>query len=101
MLANLVDNALRHTRAGGTVELRVSSQDGATRVEVLDTGEGFPTEFLEHAFDAFATPDRGRRSGAGLGLAIVKAIAEAHGGSVQAGNRPEGGARVTVTLPGA
>jgi len=99
VLSNLVDNALRHTRAGGTVEVRVSPSDGATRIEVLDSGEGFPPGFLEHAFDAFATPDRGRRGGAGLGLAMVKAIAEAHGGTARAGNRPDGGAAVSVTLP--
>ena len=101
VLANLVDNALRHTPSGGTVELRVSREDGVIRIEVQDTGEGFPAGFLDHAFDAFATPDRGRRSsGVGLGLAIVKAIAEGHGGAVKAGNLPEGGAVVTVTLPG-
>jgi heavy metal sensor kinase len=98
VLANLVDNALRHTPAGGTVEVRVAPDDGAARIEVLDTGEGFPQAFLERAFDAFAIPDRGRGGGSGLGLAIVKAIAEAHGGTAQASNGPDGGAIVTVTL---
>lgn len=102
VLANLVDNALRHTPAGGRVELRVSAEDGTVRIEVHDSGEGFPPGFLERAFDPFATPDpgRGRRSGGvGLGLAIVKAIVDAHGGTARVENRPEGGAAVTVSLP--
>ena len=66
------------------------------------TGPGFPADFLPHAFERFRRPDSGRArsdGGAGLGLAIVSAIARAHGGRALAGQRPGGGAVVTLELP--
>jgi len=69
---------------------------------VTDEGEGFPLAFLPHAFEPFTRAEASRSrvaGGTGLGLAIVQALAEAHGGSVRAGNRPSGGAHVVVTLP--
>jgi two-component system, OmpR family, sensor kinase len=100
-LGNLVDNALRHTSAGGRVSVEARGEDGVVLVEVRDTGPGFPPAFLSRAFEPFARPDasRARGDGAGLGLAIVRAVAEAHGGSVAAANRSEGGASVTLRLP--
>jgi two-component system sensor histidine kinase BaeS len=102
-LGNLLDNALRHTPPGGRVTVEVVRADGALSFEVRDTGEGFPAEFLPGAFEPFARPDpsRSRRDGgAGLGLAIVRAVAQAHGGSAEVSNRPQGGASVTVRIPG-
>jgi two-component system OmpR family sensor kinase len=102
-LGNLLDNALRHTPPGGRVTVEVARADGALSFEVRDTGEGFPAEFLPGAFEPFARPDpsRSRRDGgAGLGLAIVQAVAQAHGGSAEVSNGPEGGASVTVRIPG-
>jgi two-component system, OmpR family, sensor kinase len=101
-LGNLVDNALRHTSAGGRVSIEGRSEDGAISLEIRDTGEGFPPGFLARAFEPFARTDRSRSRpdrGGGLGLAIVRAVAEAHGGSVEAANRPDGGASVILRLP--
>jgi heavy metal sensor kinase len=101
-VGNLIDNALRHTSAGGTVNVQASTEAGATSIAVSDTGEGFAAAFLPQAFEAFARADASRSrsaGGAGLGLAIVRAIADAHGGSVEAGNRADGGAIVVLRLP--
>jgi two-component system OmpR family sensor kinase len=68
---------------------------------VADSGPGFPPPFLAHAFERFARADEARgRGGTGLGLSIVAAIAAAHGGSAAAANRRDGGAEVTIRLPG-
>lgn len=102
-LGNLVANALAHTPSGG--EILVSAErhpNGEFALCVTDSGPGFPEAFIRHAFDPFARPSAGRSrqdGGVGLGLAIVKGIAVAHGGSVTAANRPEGGAAVTLRIP--
>lgn len=101
-LRNLIENAIRHTPSGGRVDVSLASVDGMYRVSVADSGSGFPEGFITRAFDPFVRADYGRSrhvGGTGLGLAIVKAIAEAHGGSVQAENAPAGGAVVSVSLP--
>jgi signal transduction histidine kinase len=66
---------------------------------VLDDGEGFPEEFLPHAFERFSRADPSSPSGSGLGLAIVETIARAHGGEAHAENRSGGGADVWLALP--
>jgi signal transduction histidine kinase len=97
-LSNLVNNALRFS--DGTVVMRASREGGKIELHVLDRGPGFPSVFLPHAFERFSRADPARsRGGSGLGLAIVRAIAEAHGGRVQAENRAGGGAHVWLTLP--
>jgi two-component system OmpR family sensor kinase len=101
-VGNLVDNALRHTAAGGSVTVRASTTGGSLAIVVADSGEGFPAGFLPRAFDAFARSDASRSrtaGGVGLGLAIARAIIEAHGGTVEAGNRAEGGATVVLRFP--
>ena len=99
-LANLVDNAIRHTGRGGEIEVRSRRQDGRLRVVVTDTGSGFPPDLLDRAFEPFARADDDRNGdGAGLGLAIVRAVALAHGGTVSIRNLPEGGASVSLDLP--
>lgn len=103
VVGNLLDNALRHTRSGGRVTIDVARAGGSLRFRVRDTGEGFPASFLPRAFEPFARPGGARSrpdGGAGLGLAIVRAVAEAHGGSVEAENSRAGGASVTVRIPG-
>jgi heavy metal sensor kinase len=101
-LDNLLDNALRHTARGGRVALTVGRDGGNVAIRCIDTGSGFPAEFLERAFEPFARTADDRAvdpEGAGLGLAIVRAVAEAHGGRADASNRPGGGAVVSILLP--
>jgi two-component system, OmpR family, sensor kinase len=101
-LGNLLDNGLRAAASGGRVSVAAERENGSLRLEVRDTGPGFPPEFLPVAFEAFTRPDAGRSrpgGGAGLGLAIVAAVAQAHGGSVSAENLPDGGAVVVVSIP--
>jgi signal transduction histidine kinase len=100
-LDNLIDNALRHTPAGGRVDVSASRQDGAILLVVDDTGPGFTAAPVGSIFEPFAPGGREQESkaaSAGLGLAVVRTIAEAHGGRVWAENRPQGGARVTMTM---
>jgi signal transduction histidine kinase len=106
-LRNLITNAIDHTTPErGLVRLRVEAvegRDGWVRFVVEDDGPGIPPDQRERIFDRFHRTDvaRDRASGGtGLGLAIVRAIVQAHGGRVAAGERPEGGARVELLLPG-
>jgi two-component system phosphate regulon sensor histidine kinase PhoR len=102
-VANLVDNAVKYTPPGGSVEVGVEVRDDGVHLVVEDTGPGLAPEHLPRVFERFyrADPSRSRaEGGTGLGLAIVKHIALAHGGRVGATNRPEGGARFEVVLPG-
>jgi len=102
-LDDLLDNAIRSTPPGGSVAIVGSlDQAGELRIGVSDTGPGFRDGFLPEAFEPFSRSDAGRSrddGGAGLGLAIVRAIAESHGGTVEARNLPGGGALVELRLP--
>jgi two-component system, OmpR family, sensor kinase len=98
-LDNLIDNAVRHG-APGPIVVRGAVSNGSVCIAVEDAGPGFAPSVLYRAFEPFVRTARdgnGAR-GAGLGLAIVRAVAEAHGGSASASNRPEGGATVTLVL---
>jgi signal transduction histidine kinase len=100
---NLLANAARFAPAGSAIVLAAWHDGPDLRIEVRDGGPGFPESFLPHAFERFRRPDGGRSrddGGAGLGLAIVQAICAAHGGRATAGNRPGGGATVSLWLPG-
>ncbi len=103
VLANLLDNALRHTPPGGRVIIAAGPADGALTITVTDDGEGVAAEHLPHLFDRFYRADVARtraHGGAGIGLAIAKALVEAHGGHITAHSRGPGtGATFTVTLP--
>jgi len=99
---NLLDNAIRLTPPGSTVEAGAAAQDGMAVISVSDAGPGFSVDFLPHAFERFRRADDARdraTGGSGLGLAIVRAIATAHGGWVDARNRVEGGAVVRLAVP--
>jgi PAS domain S-box-containing protein len=97
---NLIDNAVQHSPAGGHVWIRSRPVEQAGRrwVELLveDEGRGFRPQDLDRVFDPFYTV---REGGTGLGLSIVQRIVEEHAGKVVAGNRPGGGAVVTILLP--
>jgi two-component system OmpR family sensor kinase len=102
VLANLVRNALVHTKPGTKIEVTADRENGAVRLEVRDHGPGLPDGAADRIFDRFWRAEAGRtrgRDGAGLGLAIVAGIVEAHGGSVAARNADGGGASFVVTLP--
>jgi signal transduction histidine kinase len=102
LVANLVENAVRHNRPGGIVEVRTSRSDGASVVEITNDGEVIPAAAVDSLLEPFQRLDRGARGdGAGLGLSIVRSVAEAHGGSVALCARDAGGLVVRVRLPGA
>jgi len=94
-VANLVDNAVRHTPAAGAVEIEVERRDRGAVLTVRDTGPGVPADALGTMFDRY-TRAGSRRGAAGLGLSIVAAVAASHHGNVHARNRPEGGLEITV-----
>lgn len=97
-VGNLVDNALRH--GGRRVELGATATAGTVELRVRDDGPGFPTDFIDRAFERFTRADSARGGGGtGLGLAIVAAVAHAHGGQVAALNLPDGGAEVSLRVP--
>jgi signal transduction histidine kinase len=103
VLFNLIQNAIRHTPADGSVTVRASSIEDAVQVEVLDTGHGIPEEERERVFDAFVQgADRASRSdgSAGLGLAISRAIVEAHGGRIWIEDANDG-TSIRFSLPAA
>lgn len=102
LCSNLLENALRHTPAGGEVHCRVGpAADAAEMAELVvqDTGPGIPPAMQKRIFDRFYQGDQARRKGsAGLGLAIVQEIARAHSGEVQVHSRPGQGASFRVLL---
>ena len=98
-LRNLLENAIRHTPADGSVTVEAGSADGFAFVSVLDSGGGIPDRDLERIFDVGYQVDRARTTGgAGLGLAIARGFVEAHHGQISAANENDG-ARFTVRLP--
>jgi two-component system sensor histidine kinase BaeS len=101
LLTILVDNAVRHSPAGG--EVRITAQPGtpAHVLRVDDPGPGIRPEDLPHVFDRFWRAPDAPAGGTGLGLAIAAWIVERHGGAITAANRPAGGARFEVRLPAA
>ena len=106
VLYNLVSNAIRHTPAGGHVQLgaEVSGPD-QVRVTVTDSGEGIATADLPQVFERFWRGEQARtrehsgERGAGLGLAIARGLVEAHDGSIEVQSRPGEGAQFSFTLP--
>ncbi len=95
---NLMENALRATAEGGRVRVGVEAVDGRATITVADDGPGVAPELLGRIFDPyFSTHD----AGTGLGLPIARRIAEEHGGSITARNRPGGGLEVVITLAAA
>ncbi len=99
---NLLDNAVRYTPGGGSVEVTVAVDDEGAIVEVTDTGAGIPTRDLDRVFERFYRVDaaRSRRTGGtGLGLAIAKHVVERHGGTISARSQLDVGSTFTIRLP--
>ena len=93
IVVNLLDNAIRFTKRGGTVRLRTAADATGSVLEVSDTGIGIPPESVSRVFERFFRVDEGRSredGGAGLGLSIVKSICAVHGAEIQvkAASRP-------------
>jgi signal transduction histidine kinase len=101
MVANLVENAVRHNHSDGWVMVRTRTQNGSSVFEIVNTGPAVTPDQLPRLFEPFARA-RERvdlQDGAGLGLSIAEAIARAHDTTISASPRPEGGLQVSVTLP--
>jgi signal transduction histidine kinase len=100
-LANLVDNAIKHTEEGGRITLTGSSQGDGVLITVADTGEGIPQGELPKIWDRLYRVDKSRSArGLGLGLSFVRAIVTAHGGSAEATSDEGEGSVFTIWLPG-
>jgi two-component system phosphate regulon sensor histidine kinase PhoR len=99
---NLLDNALRHTPAGGTVTVEVAREGRSALLLVRDTGRGIPYHDLPHIFERFYVVDRSRsreHAGTGIGLSIARHLVEAHGGSLTAESVYGRGATFVCRLP--
>lgn len=103
VLANLLDNALRHTPSGGRVEISARRDGHRVVIRVSDTGDGIAAGHLRHVFERFYRADTARarqNGGAGIGLAIAKAVVEAHDGTITADSSgPGSGTVFTVAVP--
>ncbi|HXO94913.1 MAG TPA: ATP-binding protein, partial [Candidatus Acidoferrum sp.] len=99
-VGNLLDNALRFTREGGSIRVAVSKHNSDFEVNVSDNGYGIAAEHLPRVFDRFYRAESSRSSdGAGLGLALVKSIVELHGGSATIHSEAGHGTTVTLRFP--
>ena len=102
VLRNLVANAITYSPEHTTIRIEAARNGSSYVLSVADQGPGIPEEDLSRVFERFYRVDKSRArdpGGTGLGLAIVKHLIELHKGTVRAENRPEGGARVVITLP--
>ncbi|MFO0809855.1 MAG: ATP-binding protein [Gemmataceae bacterium] len=96
LLFNLIINALEASAHDSVVEVALTSQDYSIELRVLDRGVGLPDELGDQIYEPFVSS---KDSGLGLGLSICRRIVEDHGGTLQAANRPGGGAVFAVQLP--
>jgi len=101
--SNLLDNAIKFSRAGGLVKIDCQANGTTATVSVEDAGRGISSDFLPHVFERFRQEDGSKtraHGGLGLGLALVKSFVEAHQGTVEAASAGQGlGSRFTITLP--
>lgn len=99
-IANLIDNGIKYTPAGGVVALHTETKDGVAHLAVSDTGPGVAPEEQAKIWDRLYRSDHSRsKAGLGLGLSLVRAIVTAHGGSATVRNGERGGAVFEITLP--
>jgi two-component system sensor histidine kinase KdpD len=100
VFTNLLENVVKHTPAGTRVTVSAAPEGAFVRVSIDDTGPGLPPGDPERLFAKFQRGrDESSAGGAGLGLSICRAILMAHGGQIDASQRPGGGARFSFTLP--
>src|SRR5256885_14778425 len=100
VLVNLVNNAIKYSPDGGTIDIAATQHGEVAQVAVRDHGLGIPLDHREHIFDRFHQAHaRSHRSGMGLGLYISRQIVDLHGGSIAVDFPPDGGTRFVVTLP--
>jgi signal transduction histidine kinase len=100
LLRRAVENALRHAPPGSAVAIAARAEAGQARIVVADAGKGVAEDELAAIFEPFyRARDADPFAGHGLGLAITRRVAQLHGGSVTAANRPGGGLAVTPSLP--
>jgi signal transduction histidine kinase len=100
VMDNLIENALRHTPAGGRVTVAIRPVGETLAIEVIDTGSGIAAEDLPHVFERFYQSDKMRtRGGAGLGLAIARRIVELHGRTIRAASSGGLGTTFCFDLP--
>jgi two-component system CheB/CheR fusion protein len=103
VVMNLLGNAVKFTPPGGTIAVRVGSEDGMARIDVIDSGQGIAPDQLPRVFEMYAQPmsvTTRAKGGLGIGLAVVRDIVALHGGRVEAFSEGVGmGARFTVWLP--
>ncbi|MEN3112850.1 DUF4118 domain-containing protein [Uliginosibacterium paludis] len=100
VLCNLLENAAKFSPAGREIRIEALGRGEVIEIAVADEGVGVPAEHPERLFEAFVRGEaQGAVTGLGLGLSICRIIVEAHGGSLQAENRAQGGARFSFTLP--
>ncbi len=102
VLANLLDNAVRHSPHGASVRVQAVVEDRRVRIEVDDSGPGIPEGETARVFERFYRSDEARSAadgGSGLGLAIARWIVDLHGGDIRAENRSPSGCRMVVHLP--
>ena len=100
ILVNLLRNAVRHSPGGGVVRIGVTPRRQEVVFTVDDQGPGFESENTDHIFDVYFTQAGEEQQGHGLGLPLSRRLARLLGGDLTGSNRPEGGARFILTLPG-
>ena len=101
VLANLLDNAIKYTPAGGRVSLVIADEEGAVKLVVEDTVNGIDQREIPKIFNRFYRGDKSRSTpGSGLGLSLAQALVRAHGGEILVESTPNEGSRFTVVLPG-
>jgi signal transduction histidine kinase len=99
---NLISNAVKYTRPGGSVRVSLEHKNNEAWVTVADTGIGIPPEAMQHMFEEFYRAPNAKEfefEGTGLGLTIVKDLITRFGGRIAIESQPEEGTSVTVTLP--
>jgi signal transduction histidine kinase len=101
VLTNLIENAIKYSRAGDEVDVNVQPENGVVRITVADRGPGIPHDQQGFIFEKFgrAEVEGGSKPGTGLGLFIARSIAEAHGGSLDVTSGIAAGSTFILTLP--